>query len=510
MGDNRQLSRNMIFNVLLFIINFGISFFLTPYIVNNIGREAYGFIPLINNMIGYTSIIITAVGSMAGRFITMRLYKGDYEGASYYFNSVFLANLALSALFTVLSVVTICYLPLILNIPEYLLSDVRWLFAFTVLTMLLGLSTGILSCGVYIKNKIDVSVLRSLIQNAVRVGLILLLFACLKPSIVYLSLSAFISALLGVYYNLKFKSKYLPEITIKPRRYFSWSKLKEVTFSGIWNSVNQLSNLLLYQLDLLITNIFISAAATGEYSLAKMTPSLVLSFLASLSGSFYPKFNILYAEEKIEELNSLVKKSMKIVGLFVSIAIGLLIVYSDAFYSLWVPNENADNLHWLTIVTVSPMIFGGSVNPVFGLFSTTNKLRVPSLVLLGAGILNTLVVFILLKTTNLGIWAIALTGAVQGGLRNALFTPIYGARCIGQKWNALFPTMFKAICGLCIVVGVGFAAKTFLPTDNWISLIATMGCVAAVSALLNLTIIFNKSERIYLKNIVLNKIKRKR
>ena len=154
MGNNRQLSRNIIFNILLFVINLGISFFLTPYIVNSIGREAYGFIPLINNMIGYTSIITTAVGSMAGRFITMRLYQNDNEGASYYFNSVFLANIALSILFTILSIVTICYLPLILNIPEYLLNDVRWLFIFTALSMLLGLSTGILSCGVYIKNKI--------------------------------------------------------------------------------------------------------------------------------------------------------------------------------------------------------------------------------------------------------------------------------------------------------------------------------------------------------------------
>ena len=79
MGENKQLARNMIFNSMLFIINLGISFFLTPYIVKEIGREAYGFVPLIGNMIGYTSIITTAIGSMAGRFITMRIYQEDYE-----------------------------------------------------------------------------------------------------------------------------------------------------------------------------------------------------------------------------------------------------------------------------------------------------------------------------------------------------------------------------------------------------------------------------------------------
>ncbi|MBQ8257077.1 MAG: oligosaccharide flippase family protein [Bacteroidaceae bacterium] len=508
MGENKQLARNMAFNIMSFVINLGISFFLTPYLVSEVGREAYGFIPLVNNMIGYTSIITTAVGSMAGRFITMRLYKDDYEGASYYFNSVLVANLILSALFTILAIFTIAYLPFILNIPSHLLSDVRWLFTLATLSLILGLSTGILGCGVYIKNRIDIGASTSMSINFTRVGCILLLFAFLKPSIIYISLGAFLSSLLSTYYSFSFKRRFLPEIPFKPIKYFSWSRLKEVTFSGIWNSVNQLSNLLLYQLDLLITNIFISAAATGEFSLSKIMPTMILSFLATLSGSFYPKFNILYAQQKTNALYALVKKSIKIVGLFVSLAIGLLVVYSDIFYKLWLPSENSQKLYLLTIITVVPMIFGGSINPVFGLFSTANKLRIPSLVLLFAGIMNTLIIFILLKTTDLGIWAIALTSAVQGGVRNALFSPIYGAHCIGQKWYALFPTMFKAICGLLIVISVGFIIKNLLPTYGWISFISVATLTALISLLINQLVILNNAERQYLKSIVLKKIKR--
>ncbi len=498
----------MIFNVFSFGINFGISFFLTPYIVKEIGREAYGFIPLISNMIGYTSVITTAIGSMAGRFITMRIYQNDNEGASQYFNSVFIANIVLSLLFTILATIALCYLPEILTIPTYLENDVKWLFVFTFLTMVLGLSTGILSTGTYVKNRIDAGASRGVVQQLVRVICILLLFYFFRPSIVYLSLSAFIAGVLGVYYNFSFKKRFLPEIDIKPKKYFSWSKLKEVTLSGVWNSVNQLSNLLLYQLDLLIANIFVGAAATGEYSLAKITPAFILNFLVMLSGSFYPQFNILYAQGKTEELHILVKKSIKIVGLFVSIAIGILVVYSDEFYRLWVPGEDANMLQWLTIVTVIPMIFGGSINPVFGLFATTNKLRIPSLVLLGAGLLNTAVVVILLKTTNLGIWAIALTAAIQGGLRNALFSPIYGAKCIGQRWYTLFPTMFKTFVCLGIVVGVGYVIKNFIAINNWGSLLLTTVFVVIVSVTLNLIVIFNKSERAYLKSIILRKIRK--
>lgn len=508
MSDNKQLARNMIFNAISFGINLAISFFLTPYIVKEVGREAYGFIPLVNNMIGYTSIITTAVGSMAGRFITMRLYKNDIEGASYYFNSVLVANFVLSAIFTIIAIVALAFLPHILNIPEYLLSDVRWLFILAVLSMVIGLCTGLFGCGVYIKNRIDTSVARAMIQNVVRISCILLLFYFFEPSVVYISLGAFVSALLAIYYNFSFKKRFLPEVPFSPAKYFSWEKIKETTLSGIWNSVNQLSNLLLYQLDLLITNIFISAAATGEFSLSKIMPSLTLSFLATLSGSFHPKFNILYAQEKLEELNALVKKSIKIVGIIISIAIGLLIVYCDIFYRLWLPTEDSHKLHLLTIITVTPMIFGGSINSVFGLFATANRLKVPSLVLLFAGIANTLVILLLLNTTDLGIWAIALTSAIQGGIRNALFTPIYGAKCIGQKWYAFFPTMFKAICGLGTVVIIGYATKRMFHIDGWCSLICITTTVAIVSLLINMFIILNKGEREYLKSIVLKKIKK--
>ncbi|MBR3976868.1 MAG: oligosaccharide flippase family protein [Bacteroidaceae bacterium] len=508
MGDNKQLARNMIFNTLSFGMNFAISFFLAPYLVKEVGREAYGFIPLIGNMIGYTSVITTAIGSMAGRFITMKIYQNDHEGASTYYNSVLVANLVLSAFFTVLAVVALCYLPYILNIPNHLLTEVRLMFAITALSMLLGLSTGILGCGAIIKNRMDVSTSRGMIQNFVRVALTLLLFICFKPSVVYISFAALISAFIGVYYNFSFKRRFLPEISFKPKKYFSWDKLKEVTLSGIWNSINQLSNLLLYQIDLLITNIFISAAATGEFSLSKATPTLILTFLATLSGSFYPKFNILYAEGKKEELNALVQKSIKIVGLFVSIAIGVLIVFSDSFYQLWLPGENAEKLQWLTIITVTPMIFGGSINPVFGLFATANRLKVPSLVLLFAGIANTLVILILLNTTNLGIWAIAITSAVQGALRNALFSPIYGAKCIGQKWYTFFPYMFKAICALTFAVTVGIGVKSTFQINGWFSFFGIIALVATVSLIINLFVVFNKSDRSYLKYIINNKLKR--
>ena len=82
MNNNKQTVKNLVFNTISFLINFIISFFFTPYLIRVVGKEAYSFFPLVNNIIGYSSILTTAVGSMAGRFIIMKIYSNDIDSAN--------------------------------------------------------------------------------------------------------------------------------------------------------------------------------------------------------------------------------------------------------------------------------------------------------------------------------------------------------------------------------------------------------------------------------------------
>lgn len=504
--SNKQIAKNLFFNASTFIINFVISFFFTPYLIRTVGKEAYSFFPLVNNIIGYSAIITTAVGSMAGRFITMRIYKDDIDGANSYLNSMWVANVILSAIFTVLSILCIVFIDDILTVPSYLLSEVRWLFGFGLFGLVLGLTTGYFGIATYIRNRVDMSSSRNLICNFIRIFSILFLFWLFKPSIVYMSLSGTIAAIVGVVLNYHLKKKLLPELEISPRKYFSWDKVRELTSSGVWNSVNSLSNMLLYQLDLLITNIFISAAATGDYAIAKTAPSLILSLLAMLSGTFVSLFNILYAKGQYDFMLQEIRKSMVIVGMLIGLPIGFLCIYSDVFYSLWVPGQDALMLKWMTIFTIAPMILGGSVNPIFGIFSVTNKLKVPSLVVLGAGLVQTLVVFILLKTTNLGIWAIVGTSAVQAMLRNSMFTPVYGALCLKMRWNTFLPTMYRGIAGVLVVIAFGLAYRYLFNVNSWLSFFIAGAVVCSLSLATNSFVMLKKTERKYLYETAAKKL----
>ncbi len=491
---DKQIIKNLISNIASFAINFVISFLLTPYLIKTVGKEAYSFFPLVNSIIGYSSIITAAVGSMAGRFITIKIYQNDNDSANKLFNSIWVANLILSILFSIVALVFIFFIDKILVIPQHLVKDVQLLFGLGSFSLILGILTGIFGIGTFVHNRLDSLASRTAIADISKVIVIIILFCLFKPTIAYMGVGAFSSAILLAIFNLKFKERFLSCLTFSPQKNFSFFHLKEVLFSGIWNSINQLSNILLQQADLLMANLFIGVSATGDYSIVKTAPLFIYSILAVLSGAFIPHFNILFAKNKFDELVQEIKKSMTIVGLLVGLPIGFLLVYSNNFYNLWVPSENNQLLFKLTFVTLLPMIFGGSINPIFGVFTTTNKLRIPSLVLLLTGILNTIVTIILLAKTNLGLWAIAIVGAVQSGLRNLIFTPIYGAKCLNQKWCIFYPTILKGSLGMLIVSLTSLAVKCILPCSTWIQLFLSFCIVITISFCINFFIVLSPKE----------------
>ena len=48
---------NMVWSLIAVFVNYFMNFLITPYVTNNIGVEAYGFVALANTFISYADII---------------------------------------------------------------------------------------------------------------------------------------------------------------------------------------------------------------------------------------------------------------------------------------------------------------------------------------------------------------------------------------------------------------------------------------------------------------------
>ncbi|MDU7455584.1 Polysaccharide biosynthesis protein [uncultured Clostridium sp.] len=495
---NKALRINIVASLVAFIVNMGINFVLSPYIIENIGVDAYGFVSLANNFINYASLLTIALNSMAGRFITISLHKSDKESANKYFTSVFIANLIISIVLLLVSILSVIYIEEIVNVPVNILKDVRLLFLLLFINFIISIIGSTFSVATFARNKLYLGSLRGIESNIIRAILILVLFIMFKPKVFYLGVVSCIVTLYTVGFNIFYTKKLLPEIKIK-LKYYDLKYVIEIISSGIWNTVTKLGQILLDGVDLLITNLFLGPIEMGVLAVSKTIPNLIVSIVGTIAGIFSPDFTINYAKGDQEALLSSIKQSIRIMSVFVNIPVSILIVFGNSFYLLWTPNEDARLLQVLSILACLTIVVSGGINCIYNVFTVTNKLKLNSMVVLGTGVLNMLIVFILLKTTNLGIFAVAGVSTILSILRNIVFTAPYGAKCLNLKWNIFYPEIFKGILGTIVICCFGYILRKIIVVDSWLSLIYSTAICGTAGLILNGMVVLSKEEIVYLK-----------
>jgi len=500
--SKRGLAINLSSNIISFFVATGISFFLSPYIVRNVGAEAYGFVSLANNFVTYIALATIALNSMAGRFITINFHQNDLEGANKYFSSVIISNIFMAGILLIPSILLVLFLNQIITVPPNLLSDVQILFAFIILNFIISFITSIFNVCYFVRNKLYVSSFIN-IQATVLKGLLLItLFSVFPTKIYYIGLVACIITLYSFIWNIYYTRKLLPEIKVA-RNNFDIKAVIKLLSSGIWNVVTKLGQLLLEGLDLLICNLYISPAVMGTLAIAKIVPNMIVFFIATLASVFSPNITISYAKKDFDEIKNILKQSIKILGAFSNVPLLILFVFGDVFYKLWMPTQNPTQLQILSILTILVYVVSGSICTVYDGFTIANKLKLQSLVIVMCGIINVVVVLVLLKKTTLGVYAIAGVSSVIAIVRDLAFSLPMATRHLKLKWYTFYPNLLVNITTFVIMVVVVYPVRLFFTIDTWpelvlFSLISSMICIS-----INFIFVLSKGERTYLFNMLL-------
>lgn len=165
---DRRFSINLVATVTAFVINVGIGFLLTPFIVRHLGIEAYGFFGLANEFIGYVQIFAIALNSMAARYITIAIYQNDETKTQQYFSSLFFADLIVSLALLVPSIFVIAFLGRLINISPELVPDVSLLWMFMFASFFVSIIDTAFSVATFAKNRLDLVSLRKIESSLLR------------------------------------------------------------------------------------------------------------------------------------------------------------------------------------------------------------------------------------------------------------------------------------------------------------------------------------------------------
>lgn len=484
MNHKRQTFINLFSTIISFLVTFFISFFLTPRI-SELLPGSYGYVKLANDFVSYISIITIALNSMASRFITIEYKKGNKDKACAYYSSVFYANIFLCIILIFISTYIVLNIENLISIDIKLLKDVRLLFLMTFIGFILSIFGSTYSVFTFVINRLDIKSYIDIICSIVRIVLIIIFFFVITPNIYYLGfITAFIS-FLTLIIQLILSKKYLPDLVIN-KRLFRIDKIYELFKSGIWNSIVRLSQVLLDGLDLIISNIFVSANAMNVLAFAKTLPSFIGNIIITIAGVFVPKMLDHYAQKNTKDLFEQSSLYMICLSLFTAIFIGGLTIYSLDFYKLWLPNEDIQLITIITIVNILPYLISAPLNIVFNYFTIYNEVKKQSVAFLISGLINTLLVFIVLKNTSYGIYAIAFISSIISIIRNVVYIIPAIKNMTQCSYSFLIKPIIYCIISSTIFAIIGLILKKYIMIDSWLKLFS----IASINTFIYCIIIF--------------------
>lgn len=498
-SKNKQLMINMAASLLSCLVSLGISFLITPTVIDKLGPEAQGFVTMANNFVSYAAIMAMALNSMAGRFITVKIHQNDTDGANRYFNSVMYANMAIVAALLIPCAAVVCYLEKLVNISPALVTDVKFLFGTMFLNFMVTILSTTFSTATFAANRLDLSALRSIESQILKAVLLIAAFSLFPVHVSYIGFATLIANLYLAVTYIHYTKKLLPQIEVS-RRHFRLATVLEILSAGIWNTIMRAGQALTNGLDTLITNLWIGKVESGYIGTSTTIVTAVNTLYETISAVFTPSLTISFAKNNKEELTSDLKSAMKLTGFFANIPLCFVLGFGTAFYYLWLPSQRGTIAvyYHLTILIMLGTLVGGAISPLFNVYTIVNKLKWNSIVTLIMGVMNAAVVFVLLEIPSLrsyGIYFVAGVSSLLGIIKNMTFTPLYAAHCLSLPPKTFYPTIFRYI-GVTIFMGAVFLLLgKVIRTESWGMLVIDIILCGILGCIINYLFLFEKKER---------------
>nr|WP_296474298.1 oligosaccharide flippase family protein [uncultured Acetatifactor sp.] len=505
MTENKQLAKNMSWSMIVSVINYMVSFILTPYITQTLGIEAYGFISLSHTFTTYIDIITVALNAFAARYIAIEYHNSRIDKARTYFNSVLVADAFLLAIISFPIFAIIIKLDVLLVIPQEIIREVKILFLLVYINYCINIFGTLFSSLIFIKNQTNITYKNKGISTVLYAFLIAGAILSIGLEIYSIAVAQIISTILYLIANIYSSRKVMPEITIDIRNY-SRHSIKEIISSGIWNSFNNIGAVLNNGLDLLVTNRMLTNTIMGQVSVGKQLSNIFNSVSVLVVHAFQPKQLEYYSKGDKDSLVKSLIKSIKTSGVLGCTIYGAYVILGQQFLKIWMGNE-AEYIYYLGLIALSGDIMQITNRPLFYVFTLTNKLKINCWITLVTGMLNFTFMLVFMNVTNLGGYIVVGSTSIAYALTIWCIS-LQARKYLNLKKNPFnFYIIRNYLTAIALLIG-GLLLNQYIRVYGWISFALWAIPVGLSTFGVSAFAILSKNERKSFRNAVIGRLKR--
>lgn len=496
---NQRFSTNVLSNVAYFVISIIIGLELVPYFVDTLGLAAYGLIPLATSITGYVTLIIDSLNTSISRFLTIDLQRSDITRANQTFNTALFGTLAIILALIPIVLLISWFAPEFFDVGEATQGDVFILFSLILGSVLIRAWTSNFMVTLFAYNRLDYRNLINLANLITQLILVIILFTVFSPSLVYVGISYFAAALIALYLAYYLSRKICPDIQISFSSY-SRARFEEIGGIALWVVIDTIGFMLNANIALLAVNRLFGGVAGSEYSLVILWSTLLYGISGLVTTAMTPMIYNYYSRRDTAGLIKFALFAMKCMALLMAPIIGLICLFSPQLFTVWMRSDEFVHLAPLVWIVVLPVIIKVQTSAIASIGVGYGRVKVPAFYSLFAGFLNVYLSFTLPFVFGLGIYGVAISGAIAMMLHTGVSAPLYTAYIVHAPLSTFLGAILKGVGYLAGFAMVGIVVLTVFPVSS-ISMSIVVGFGLLIGyAVLVLTLLLRKNEKELLKS----------
>ncbi|HEX9627614.1 MAG TPA: oligosaccharide flippase family protein, partial [Acidiferrobacterales bacterium] len=479
--------RGSVLRTALLFANIAVALYMMPFVIHAIGDRWYGMWTLIGTFMGYYGYLDFGLSVAVQRFIAGAIGRRDDQEI----NRLFTTSLVILALLATLAVAvtfTIGVLaPRFFTDPAEI-SVFRWVLLLLginiTVTLLMAPVNGIMTGNL----RYDLATYIDLTKLAVRTVLILY-FIGAGYSIVALAFITLITDVGGNAVKILAVRRMFRGLRVG-RAHFAAAQLRPLFGYGGKAFVNQLADLMRFQIDHLVIAAFINLSAVTLFNIAGQLVYYFRMLIGALLGVLIPVYARYQATNDREAVFRTYYFVSKLAAVIAVIVGGAALNFGREFVVLWMGPGYVDAYGILVLLIVPTMLYATqqpSQSLIYGLGAVGTLARV-SIVEAAANVLLSLAL-----VGPYGLTGVALGTAVPLTFY-ALFLMVFSSRLAGGS----VATYLRRV-GPVLLLGVAVQVVTALALhelvlDSWSALITTAAIALSIQGLVMLFLGFSERE----------------
>lgn len=422
----RQIVRGISLNWVALATSLVVGFFLSPFVVHQLGNIAYGIWTLVVSLISYMGLLDLGLRGAVTRFVSREHTQGKHAEASRAVSAAFWIRLWIGLAAVALSLVLSGVAPAIFRIPAEMIAAARWAIVVTAISFAMTLVCGVFGGVLAALHRFDqlsgVSVLQTVVRAA---GVVLVLKS--GYGIVALALWELAAVVMANLALTALCFRAYPDLRISLRRPDT-DILRSLWAYSIYVFLINMCIQVIYYTDNLVVGAFISAEAVTFFAIGGTLIEYLRQLVASLTMTFTPLASNFEAEGQHDRLRQLLIHGTR-AAMFVALPIELALFFrGPTFIGLWMGEQYASASGQVLQVLLLAQAFAIANYTSGGIAYGMEKHRPVALWAMGEAVANLVLSILLVR--QMGLIGVAWGTVIPSLITSLLLWPRYVTRIL--------------------------------------------------------------------------------